>query len=163
MKKLLTVILGASCFTFANAANIQFFQDSNFKYPIQAKGAAISGIDANSWTNLPNGSSFTIANVAQGVQNTTLSLDAFSSANIPYLATGSLSWTNSSGTSYEFDISAGGNPGQWDPKTAYCIDVVVDSIDIGNNCTSPTSYWAPTITKATLNSNSKIQVFFMLK
>lgn len=162
MKKLLIALLGTATIGFTHAATIQFFQDSSFQYPVQAKGQAISGIDANNWTNLPNGSTFTIANVAQGVQNTTLSVDAFSSPNIPYLAAGSLSWTNYSGTTYEFDISAGGNPGQWDPKTSYCIDVVVDGKDIGSNCTSTTTYWAPKVAKATLNNSSKIQVFFSL-
>ena len=97
----------------------------------------------------------------QGVQNTTLSFDAFSSPNIPYLAEGSLAWRNSLGTNYEFTISAGGNPGQWDPKTNYCINVTVDGKDIGSNCTSNTSYWAPKIVTAVLTTNSKIQVFFI--
>lgn len=160
MKKLLITLLATTTIAVSHAATIQFFQDSSFRYPIQAKGSAISGIDANKWTDLPNGSTFSIASVAQGVQNTTLSFDAFSSPNIPYLATGSLAWTNYSGTTYEFDISAGGNPGQWDPKTIYCIDVVVDGKDIGNNCTSKTSYWSPTIAKVALTNSSKIQVFF---
>lgn len=162
MKKLLIALLSTASIGVTHAASIQFFQDSSFQYPVQAKGQAISGIDANNWTNLPNGSTFTIASVAQGVQNTTLSIDAFSSPNIPYLPPGSLSWTNSSGTSYEFDISAGGNPGQWDPKTSYCIDVVVDGKDIGSNCSSSTTYWAPKIVKANLTTSSKIQVFFSL-
>lgn len=162
MKKLLITLLSTASIGFTHAATIQFFQDSSFQYPIQAKGQAISGIDANNWTNLPNGSTFTIANVAQGVQNTTLSVDAFSSPNIPSLPAGSLSWTNYSGTTYEFDISAGGNPGEWDPKTSYCIDVVVDGKDIGSNCSSSTTYWAPKVVNATLASSSKIQVFFSL-
>ncbi len=162
MKKILIILIGISAITNTQAATIQFFQDEALQYKIQGKGPAISGIDANNWTELANGKNFTISNVAQGVQNTTLSLDAFSSPNIPYLATGSLAWTNYSGTIYRFEISAGGNPGQWDPKISYCINVTIDDKDIGSNCTNHTTYWSPTVANATLTKDSKIKVFFML-
>ena len=158
-KHLLIALLATAGFTtVANAATISFFQDG-LQYPMKAKGPAIQGIDPYAFTSIPNGQKFSINNVAQGVINTTLSLEADSAPAIPYAPVGSLSWTNYSGTTYEFDISAGGYPGQWDPKIPYCIDVVVDGRDIGHNCSSATSYWAPTIANATLTNNSSIQVF----
>ena len=165
--RIIRTILLLSLISSANlyAATIKFVQN-NITVPdgqFMAKGPGVSGIDGNRYTDI-NGKTFTISNVAQGVQNTNLSIGAYANTDIkfatPLVPDGSVGWSSQQkNNNYTFVFSAGGNPGQWDPKLSYCLNVKVDGKDIGTNCTNPKSYWDPTnVSFVSLSNSSVIEV-----
>ncbi len=142
----------------AFSANITFNtvnQPSSITSPTVVKGAGISGLEHFT----PANGTFQIDNNAAGqVINTNISINN-NKSSIPQIAPGSVGWSSEGVSTYTFTLSAGGNPGKWDPKQNYCVDVLVNGNAIGNNCTNAHSYWSPTIIHSiTLSNSSKIQV-----
>ena len=146
MKKYLIAIptmLAFSSVAFANA-QISFEQKnipSSISSPTTVKGAGIDGLG----TPTPADGTFTIENDAQGrPYNTNVAVENVKN-NIPQLAQGSIGWSSEGGSNYTITLSAGGNPGKWDPKQDYCITMYADGNNIGKNCTDHDSYWNPTL------------------
>lgn len=146
MKKYLIAIptaLVLSSVAFANA-QISFEQKnvpSSISSPTTVKGAGIDGLG----NTTPANGTFTIENDAQGrPYNTNIAVENVNS-NIPQIAQGSIGWSSEGGSTYTITLSAGGNPGQWDPKQDYCILMYANGQKIGENCTDHNSYWSPTL------------------
>ncbi|WP_419536834.1 hypothetical protein [Endozoicomonas sp.] len=142
------------------AASISFNQSQppeGIHTPITVKGAGISGLEQD----VKAEGSFQIENDAEGrVINTNISVNNLKNS-IPQIPSGSIGWSSEGGGSYTFTISAGGNPGEWDPKQRYCIEVSVDGGQIGRSCTSSKSYWSPTLVHNTsLSQETNISVSF---
>ncbi len=142
--KFLSMALAFSASTGLFAASISFEQSQppeGIKTPITVKGAGIKGLEQD----VKAQGTHQIEDDAAGrVINTNVSVNNLNN-NIPQIPSGSIGWSSEGGNNYTFTVSAGGNPGEWGPKQAYCIQVTVDGGQIGRNCTSSKSYWAPTL------------------
>ena len=153
-------ILLLSIATVANTATISFTQviGQNSK-SFYGKAAGIDGMGQYAYLS---GNIFNIQNVRQGVVNTNITIG--DNLTTPFWPAGSLGWSSqqspcNGGSLYTFTISAGGNPGQWDPKNYYNVAVTVDGNQIGSNNTSSNTYWSPTnVANVCLTTNSNIRV-----
>lgn len=152
-------LTGLSAMISANAASISFTSPSSspsgITTPFTVKGAGVYGLKN---ATIATGS-YNIMYDSEGrVINTNLSFNN-NKDNLPQVAPGSLGWSSEGGNTYTFTISAGGNPGQWDPKQDYCMTLFVNGSKVGTNCTNHKSYWAPTMAhKVKLTSSSQIKV-----
>ncbi|WP_330924988.1 hypothetical protein [Candidatus Sororendozoicomonas aggregata] len=147
----------------ATAATISFSQPSppsGITTPITVKATGITRLERD----VKAEGTFEIQKDGQGrVVNTNVLVNNFNN-NLPQIPSGSVGWSSESGNTYTFTLSAGGNPGKWDPKQNYCETVYVDKKKIGKNCTSSTSYWNPTLVKGIeLSQGAKIAVNFSYK
>lgn len=159
--KFLTMALAFSASTGIFAASISFEQSQppeGIKTAITVKGAGIKGLEQD----VKAEGTHQIENDAEGrVINTNVSVNNLNN-NIPQIPSGSIGWSSEGGGSYTFTVSAGGNPGEWDPKQVYCIEITVDGGQIGRNCTSKKSYWEPTsIHNISLSQSTNISVSFI--
>ncbi|MCX8515237.1 MAG: hypothetical protein ORN24_06670 [Burkholderiales bacterium] len=160
IKSFSLLLLGIT--TLANAATISFTQVNNdiASVPFYGKAAGINGMGQYAFLG---GNTFSIQNATQGVINTNITIG--DNLTIPFWAAGSLGWSSqqsgcgNGGSLYTFSISAGGNPGVWDPKNYYTIAVAVDGNQVGKNSTSASSYWNPTlVNNVCVTTNSNISV-----
>lgn len=165
MKKYLIAIpasLVLSSLAFANA-QITFEQENipaSISTPTTVKGAGIDGLGNPTVAS----GTFTIENDAQGrPYNTNISVENVNNA-IPVIAQGSIGWNSEGGSTYTVTLSAGGNPGEWDPKQDYCITMYADGKNIGNNCTNHDNYWSPTlINSVPINQNTQLKAIISYK
>lgn len=143
----------------SNAATISFrtpsSSPSGITTPFMVKGAGVYGLKNDTIAE----GTYTIMYDSQGrVINTNLSFNN-NKSSVPQVPPGSLGWSSEGSNKYTLTISAGGNPGQWDPKQDYCINVFVDGTNVGSNCTNHSSYWSPSMVHGIkLSSSSKISV-----
>lgn len=161
-KKIIISIIGLTSLTYTaciNAATISFTSPtsspSGITTPFTVKGAGVYGLNKDTIAT----GTYSIMYDSQGrVINTNLSINN-DKESIPQVAPGSFGWSSEGGDKYTLTLSAGGNPGQWDPKQDYCLAVSVNGSKVGSNCTNHQSYWSPTMVHGIkLSSNSKISV-----
>ncbi|MGL4859655.1 MAG: hypothetical protein ACRC5A_07980 [Enterobacteriaceae bacterium] len=152
-----TSLLLMSAFT-VQAAQISFHQQQPSD-PFIGQSSGVHGLEQRTVLGV---GPYQLYKVSQGVANATVSIG--DQQNPPGVPAGSIAWNSQQqscdgGNYYTVQLSAGGNPGQWDPKQRYEIIMKLNGQEIGTNTTNPKTYWAPTtIHNVCLGDNSQLDV-----